>query len=169
MNFVRSTSRAIGPLCAAATLIFAFASNSSTVDAQTGVQLAFGGSVSFGAPTAADYSAGTLEAVTPLPFEVVTTSELSGSFTTTVSIRSSSATLGGGKPVANMEWRRGDDPTWHALTTTDAIVESRIAEGTPEGHTWDNTIHFRIALDWTSDPPGIYTGNLVITVSTTQP
>ena len=169
MNLVRSASRAIRSIRAGTTLLFALALSTSPTAAQTEVQLAFGGSVSFGVPTAADYSAGSLEAETALPFEVVTTSELSGSFTTTVSIRSSSATLGGGKPVANMEWRRGDDPTWHALTTTDAVVESRIAEGAPEGHTWDNSIHFRLALNWTSDPPATYTGNLVITVSTTQP
>lgn len=154
---------------AGATLLLAVALSASTSAAQTEVQLTFSGSVSFGAPTAADYSAGSLEAATPLPFEVVTTSELSGTITTTVSIRSSSATLGSGKPVATMEWRRGDDATWRALTTTDAIVESRIAQAAPAGHTWDNTIHFRVALDWTSDTPATYTGNLVITVSTTQP
>jgi hypothetical protein len=169
MNFARFGSHATSLVCSATTLLFAFALGGPNAGAQTGVQLTFGGSVSFDAPTAADYTSGTLEAATPLPFEVVTTSEPSGSFTTTVSIRSSSSTLGGGKPVANLEWRRGDDPTWHALTTSDAVVESRIAEGAPEGHTWDNTIHFRIALQWTSDPPATYTGNLVVTVSTTQP
>jgi hypothetical protein len=169
MNFVRSASRGIRSIRAGTMLLFALATSASTSAAQTEVQLAFGGSVSFGAPTAADYSAGSLEAATPLPFEVMTTSELSGSFTTTVSIRSSTATLGSGKPVATMEWRRGDDPTWHALTTTDAVVESRLTQGAPEGHTWDNTIHFRVALNWASDKPATYTGNLIITVSATQP
>jgi hypothetical protein len=150
-------------------LPFAFALGASTAGAQTGVQLAFSGSASFGAPTAADYAAGTLEAASPLPFQVVTTAEPSGSFTTTVYIRSSSSTLGGGKPVADLEWRRGDDPTWHALTTSDGVIENRVADGTTQGHSWDNTIYFRVALHWTSDPPAIYTGNLVITVSTTQP
>jgi hypothetical protein len=150
-------------------LLFAFALSTSNAGAQTGVELAFSGSVSFGAPTAADYAAGTLQAASPLPFGVVTSSEPSGSFTTTVYIRSSSATLGGGKAVGDMEWRRGDDPTWHALTTSDAIVESRIAEGVPAGHAWDNTIHFRIALQWATDPPTTYAANLVLTLSTTQP
>jgi len=169
MNFGLAASGAITSIRAGGTLLLALALSASASAAQTEVQLAFGGSVSFGAPTAADYSAGSLEAVTPLPFEVVTTSDLSGTITTTVSIRSSSSTLGSGKPVATMEWRRGDDPTWRALTTTDAIVESRIAQAAPEGYTWDNTIHFRVTLGWTSDPPATYTGNLVITVSTTQP
>jgi len=169
MKLARSASSAVASAGATAALLFALAASPSASVAQTYVQLAFGGSVSFGAPTLADLSAGSLEATTPLPFEVVTSSELSGSFTTTVAIRSSSATLGGGKPVTSMEWRREDDPTWHALTTTDAIVESRIAQGSPEGHTWGNTIYFRVALSWTGDPPGTYTGNLVMTVSATQP
>ena len=150
-------------------LLFAFVLATSTARAQTGVALTFGGSVSFAAPTPADYAAGTEEAAGPLSFEVETSTEPSGSFTTTVRIRSSSATLGGGKAVGDMEWRRGDDPTWHTLTTSDVVVESRIAEGAPEGRTWDNTIHFRIALHWTTDPPATYTANLVLTVSTTQP
>jgi hypothetical protein len=154
---------------ASAILMLCLALASSIAGAQVGVQLSFSGSASFATPTASDYTTGSLEASAPLPFEVVTTSEPSGSFTTTVYIRSSSATLGGGKALGDLEWRRGDDPTWHALTTTNAIVEDRIAEGAPEGHTWDNTIHFRIVLHWTTDPPATYTGNLVVTVSTTQP
>lgn len=169
MKIARSALCAIRLARAAPALLFALAMASSIAGAQAGVQLSFSGSVSFDAPTAADYTAGAMESATPLPFQMVTTSEPSGSFTTTVYIRSSSATLGGGKAVGDMEWRRGDDPTWHALTTSNAIVESRIAEGAPEGHTWDNTIHFRIALHWTTDLPATYTGNLVVTVSTTQP
>lgn len=151
-------------------LLLLFALDASLAGAQTGVQLSFsGGSVSFAAPTAADYRAGIFAAETPLPFHVATTAEPSGSFTTIVSIRSSSPTLGGGKALADLEWRRGDDVTWHALTTADVVVETRVAGGAPDGHSWDNTIYFRIALHWTSDPPATYTGNLVVTVTTTQP
>lgn len=152
------------------TLILAAATVTQAAQAQAGVQLDFtGGPVSFGSPTPADFDAGTLEAVDPLPIQITTTSEPSGSFTTTVKIRSSSPTLGGGKPLSDMEWRRGDDPTWHALTSSDATVESRTNDGAPEGHTWSNTIYFRVALHWTGDPPAAYAGNLVITVSATQP
>jgi len=158
--FARVVSRAV-----AVSLLFA-----GSAQSQASVQLAFSGPpVSFASPTVADYTAARLETTAPLPFQISTTSEPTGSFTTTVYIRSSSATLGGGKSVADMEWRRGDESTWRALTTTDAIVESRVSNGTAQGHSWDNTIYFRIALRWTSDPPAIYTGDLVITVSTTQP
>jgi hypothetical protein len=170
MKLVVPTLLAMKILRATALILFATVLGFRGVGAQTSVQLALSGvPVSFDAPTAADLTVGTLEAPTPLSFQVATTAEPAGSFTTTVSIRASSATLGGGKPAADLEWRRGDDPTWHALTTSDAIVESRVADGIPEGHTWDNTIYFRIALHWTSDPPATYTGNLVFTVSTTQP
>jgi hypothetical protein len=138
--------------------------------AQTTVALAFsGGSVAFPAPTTADLTAGSLDATDPLLFEVTTSTEPVGSFTTRVYIRSSSATLGGGKPVADLEWRRDDDVTWRQLTTTDVLVESRTTTGLVAGHTWSNSIRFRVALHWTSDPPATYVGNLVLTVSATQP
>jgi hypothetical protein len=139
-------------------------------EAQTGVQLLLNGAPgSFAVPTVADYAAGTLGAINPIEFQVLTTSEPAGPLTTTLYIRSFSSTLGGGKPVAHMEWRRGDDQTWHALTTTDAVVERRVVQGSPQGHAWDNTIHLRVALKWASDPPATYVGNLILTVSTIQP
>jgi hypothetical protein len=57
----------------------------------------------FDAPTAADYAAGRIEAHSPLPFQIATTSEPAGSFTTTVYIRSSLPSLGGGISLADME------------------------------------------------------------------
>jgi hypothetical protein len=164
-------SRAIRRLPMAAMMLFAIALLPTSGFAQTQVQLALtGGPVSFGAPTASDLTAGGLEAPAPLTYEVQTSQEPPlGTHTTTVYIRNSSSTLGGGKPVADLEWRRGDEATWHALTTTDALVESRTQGFAELGHSWSNTIHFRIALGWTSDPPATYTGNLVVTVSTTQP
>jgi hypothetical protein len=154
----------------ASLVLFALALGAPAAGAQTAVALTFGGgSVLFPAPIAADLTSGSLEATDLLQFDVATSSEPVGSFTTSIYIRSSAATLGGGKPVADLEWRRDDDPAWHSLTTTDALVEGRIATGIPAGHSWSNSIHFRIALHWTGDPPATYTGSLVITVSTTQP
>jgi len=154
----------------AATMLLLACVTSGRAGAQTGVQLVLSGQQgSFAVPTVADYAAGILEATQPIDFQVITTSEPAGPLTTTVYIRSFSSTLGGGKPVADMEWRRGGDQTWHVLTTTDAIVERRIVQGSPQGHTWDNTIHLRVALSWASDPPGTHVGNLILTVSTIQP
>jgi hypothetical protein len=89
--------------------------------------------------------------------------------TTRVFIRSSSATLGGGKSIADLEWRRGDDLTWHPLTATDAEIESWTTSFNPSGHTFNNTIVFRVALHWTTDAPATYTGNLVFSITATQP
>jgi hypothetical protein len=153
----------------AATLLFACAAIALPAGAQTAVQLTFSGTASFGAATAADFAAGTLEATSPLPFSVITTSEPVGSLTTTVYVRSTSSTLGSGKPVSDMEWRLDDEPNWHTLTTLDAVVETHVAAGAPQGHTWSNAIHFRMALHWTGDRPGTYFGNLVVTVAATKP
>lgn len=168
-NFVCAV--AARQLVRAATIsIVALALCTQTAHAQTAVTLSFsGGPVVFPAPTDADLTAGSLEAIDVLQFDVSTSSEPVGSFTTRVSIRSSSATLGGGKSLADLEWRRDDDETWHQLTTTDVVVDSRTSAGVIAGHTWNNSIRFRIALHWTGDPPATYTGNLVITVATTQP
>jgi hypothetical protein len=170
MNLARIASPAGAFGRSVIAVVFAFGALPSAGHAQANVELDLtGGPVSFGSATAADFDAATLEAPDPMPFQVTTTAEPSGSFTTTVKIRSSTATLGGGKPLSDMEWRRGDESTWHALTSSDVLIESRTNEGTPEGHTWSNVIYFRVALRWTSDPPANYAGNLVLTVSTTQP
>jgi hypothetical protein len=142
------------------------------VSAQTQqVQLTIsGGPASFPAPTAADLTAGSLLGSNALTFEAQTSEEPAvGTMTTKVFIRSSSATLGGGKPVADLEWRRGDDATWHPLTTSDAVIESRTTSFSESGHTWSNAVHFRVALHWVGDPPATYTGNLVFTITATQP
>ncbi|MDB4891128.1 MAG: hypothetical protein JWL61_2983 [Gemmatimonadetes bacterium] len=168
MKFVRAVMGMRWFATVTPTLLLAFALHSSAAYAQTNVQLLLGGAAAFNAPTAADLSAGTLEGSTPLAFQVVTTGEPSGSLSTSVYIRSSASTLGGGKSVADLEWRRDDDPTWRALTTSDVLVESRSLAGVPEGHSWDNTIQFRMALRWTGDPPATYRGSLVLTVSASR-
>ncbi|MFN2601631.1 MAG: hypothetical protein ABR582_02615 [Gemmatimonadaceae bacterium] len=166
-----SYSRCFTFASVAATVI-AFALSPSLGGAQgTQVQLTVtGGPLTFGAPTAADLTVGKLESTTALTYQAETSAEpTGGTHTTTVYIRSSVSTLGGGKAVADLEWRRADDATWHALTTSDVAVQSRTDSFSLQGHTWSNSIYFRVALHWTGDPPATYTGNLVLTVSATQP
>jgi len=137
----------------------------------TQVQLTLtGGPLSFGAPMASDLTAGKLESTTSLAYSAQTSLEPAiGTHTTTVYIRSSSATLGGGKTVGDMQWRRADDATWHTLTTSNVAVEAKTTSFSLQGHTFSNSIYFRVTLHWTGDPPATYTGNLVLTLSTTQP
>lgn len=162
-SFLERIARAAG-------IVLGLAFLPQQVNAQPNVQLTFGkAAVSFSSPTPENFTSSSLEASAPLPYEVSTSSEPAGSFTATVYIRSTSATLGQGKPLADLEWRRGDDQSWHALTMNDAIIEYRTTTGAAEGHTWNNTIYFRVALHWTSDSPADYLANLLVTVSTTAP
>jgi hypothetical protein len=151
-------------------LAIAFAPSAGIAQLQQ-VQLTIsGGPASFPAPTASDLTAGSLLSSNALTYQAHTSVEPAvGTLTSQVYIRSSSATLGGAKPVAHLEWRRDDDVTWHALTTTDAVVESRTTSFNVSGHTWTNTVHFRVALHWVGDPPATYTGNLVFTMTAAQP
>jgi hypothetical protein len=106
-----------------------------------------------------------MEATSPMSFQIVTTSESAGPHKTILHIRSSSSTLGGGKPIGDLEWRRGDQTTWNPVTTLDQEVEIFTGSHLPEGHTYSNTIHFRILLHWTSTRSATYNGHLVLTAT----
>jgi hypothetical protein len=151
-------------------LLLALALVPSSGIAQVTVTLTgVGGTITFHAPTAADYAAGSLEATTTMPFQIATSTEGTGPHKTSLHIRSSSSTLGNSKPVGHLEWRRADHSEWHAFTTSDAEVESWEAQGHPAGHTFSNTIHFRILLHWTNAHPFMYTGHLVLTAASAKP
>jgi hypothetical protein len=89
--------------------------------------------------------------------------------TTTVSIRSTSANLGGGKVIGDLEWRRSDLATWNSVTLTDAQLEQRVVVNKVLNDPWSNTIFFRMILHWTTDAPATYSGNYQITLSQTVP
>lgn len=125
------------------------------------------GAVTFPAPTAADYINGYVDAPTGMTFTVNSNSGVQR--TTTISIRSISANLGGGKPIADLEWRRSDLATWNAITLTDAQVEQRIVVNKGLNDPWSNTIFFRMVLNWTTDAPATYSGTYQITLSQTVP
>jgi hypothetical protein len=125
------------------------------------------GAVTFPAPTAADYINGFVDAPTGMTFTVNSTSGVQR--TTTISIRSISANLGGGKAIADLEWRRSDLATWNSITLTDAQVEQRIVINKALNDPWSNTIFFRMVLNWTTDAPATYSGTYQITLSQTVP
>ena len=126
-----------------------------------------GGTITFPAPTAADYIAGFVNSTTGVTFTVNSTS--GAQRTTTISIRSTSANLGGAKVIGDLQWRRTDLATWNSITLTDAQVEQRIVVNKGLNDPWSNTIFFRMVLNWTADPPGTYTANYQITLSQTVP
>jgi hypothetical protein len=125
------------------------------------------GTVSFPTPTAADYINGFVDAPTGVAFTI--NSVNGAQRTTTVSIRSISANLGGGKVIADLQWRRSDLATWNSVTLTDAQIEQRVVVNKGLNDPWNNTIFFRMVLNWTTDAPATYSGTYQITLSQTVP
>ena len=126
-----------------------------------------GGTIAFAAPTADDYDAGFKDSPTGVTFTV--NAQTGASRTTTILIRSTSASLGGGKAIGELQWRRSDLAVWNSITLTDAQVEQRVQIRNGLNDPWSNTIFFRMLLNWTTDPPATYTGNYVITLAQTVP
>jgi len=126
-----------------------------------------GGTITFPSPTAADYIAGFIDSSTGATFTI--NSQNGVQRTTMISIRATSASLGNGKLIGDLQWRRSDLATWNDVTLTDAQVEQRIVVNKVLNDPWSNTIFFRMALSWTSDAPATYSANYVITLSQTVP
>jgi hypothetical protein len=123
----------------------------------------------FGTPTLADFNAGVINDTPGIAFTVNVTGGSSTNRTSIVSIRASSATLGGGKALSDLEWRRADLATWNAMKTTNATIESRTVRKNRTNDPWSNTVFFRMQLDWTTDAPATYTTGLVFTLTITTP
>ena len=123
--------------------------------------------ITFAAPTAADYIAGFINSGTGVTFTA--NAQTGASRTTTISIRSISTTLGGGKVIADLQWRRSDLATWNSITLTDAQVEQRVLVRNGLNDPWSNTIFFRMVLTWATDAPATYSGTYQITLSQTVP
>jgi hypothetical protein len=136
----------------------------SPVAAQKTTLTVTNATITFPTPTATDYINGYVDA-TGVTFTLDATS--GASRTATVLIRASSASLGGGKVLGDLKWRRSDLATWNAITSTDVQVEQRVMVKNVSNDPWGNTIFFRMLLNWTTDAPGTYTANYVITLSQT--
>ncbi|MEP6550336.1 MAG: hypothetical protein ABJB95_04095 [Gemmatimonadales bacterium] len=126
-----------------------------------------GGTVTFPAPTAADYVAGYVNSATGVTFTINAGNGVVR--TTTISIRSLSANLGNGKVIGDLEWRRSDLAVWNSITLTDAQVEQRVVINKGLNDPWSNTIFFRMVLNWATDAPATYSATYQITLSQTVP
>src|SRR4051812_34431298 len=124
--------------------------------------------ITFPAPTATDYVNGYVYSTGGVGF-TVDASNGNQSHTTTVRIKATSANLGNGKIIGDLEWRRSDLTGWTPLALTDAQVEQRVQVRGGLNDPWSNTIFFRLKLTWTIDAPGTYVGNYQITLSQTVP
>src|SRR5687767_2405979 len=86
--------------------------------------LALTGTVVFPAPTANDYAAGYVNSTAGVTFSVDAT-QGPEPHTTIILIRSLSTTLGGGKLIGDLEWRRSDLAVWTSISLTNVEVERR--------------------------------------------
>jgi hypothetical protein len=150
-----------------AAISLAVALFASPLEAQRTILTLTSGTIAFDPPTATDYDAGYTDSPTGVTFAV--NAQTGTSRTTTISIRSTSASLGSGKAIGELQWRRSDLAVWNSITLTDAQVEQRVQVRNGLNDPWGNTIFFRMLLNWTTDPPATYTGNYVITLSQTVP
>jgi len=148
-------------------LAIALALVASPLAAQKTSLTVTGGTITFPSPTAADYIAGFVNSTGGVTFTV--NSQNGVQRTTTITVRSTSADLGNGKMIGDLQWRRSDLATWNSITLTDAQVEQRIVINKVLNDPWSNTIFFRLVLNWTSDGPATYSANYQLTLSQTVP
>lgn len=147
--------------------LFALALLARPAAAQLTLFSVAGGTITFPAPTAADYIAGFVNSTTGVTFTV--NAFTGGSRTTTVQIRAVSATLGGGKVIGDLRWRRSDLAGWTPITNTNAQVEQRVQVLNGANDPWSNTVFFRMILNWATDPPATYSANYQVTLTQTVP
>ncbi len=151
-----------------AAILLALALVASPLAAQKTSLTLGNGTVTFSAPTATDYINGFVDAATGVSYTLNAT-QGNISHTTTVSIRSTSANLGGGKIIGDLQWRRSDLATWNSISLSDSQVEQKIMIRSVLNDPWSNTIFFRMILHWTTDAPATYSANYQITLSQTVP
>ena len=162
-----SRARKVLSVSTSAAILLALVLFASPLAAQKTILTLTGGTITFPAPTAADYIAGYVNSATGVTFTV--NAQSGASRTTTISIRSTSANLGGAKVIGDLEWRRSDLATWNTITLTDAQVEQMIVVRNGINDPWNNTIFFRMILNWATDAPATYSANYTITLSQTVP
>lgn len=162
---MRPFARGLGLMAALA------AGFSHGVQAQVRLTLSGAGTPNvFPAPTLTDFNAGVITNATGIGFTVnVTGGSILIPRTSIVDIRASSATLGGGKALSDLQWRRSDLATWNPMTTTNATIEWRTVMRNGINDPWNNTVFFRMLLNWATDAPATYTTGLVFTLTITTP
>lgn len=56
-------------------------------------------------------------------------------------------------PLAGVQWRRNDQANWTTLTTGYVPIETRTLAFNGVNDPWSQTLHWRYALDWATNPP----------------
>ena len=156
-----------GAMTSALIALAALASPAAAQNPKTTLTLT-NATITFLAPTAADYVNGYLYSASGVLFQVDATNG-NGSHTTTVKIKATSPDLGNGKVIGDLEWRRSDLAGWTKISAIDAQVEQKAIVKGVLNDPWSNTIFFRLVLNWTTDIPAAYTANYQLTLSQTVP
>jgi hypothetical protein len=160
----RSRAGSRSNTAAGVSLLLALLCFASPAAAQSTTLALSGNTITFPAPTATDYVNGFVYSSGVL-FTVDATSNSGQANMTTVAIKSTSANLGNGKVLADLQWRRSDLATWNTITLANVNVEARSQTFNGANDPWSNTIFFRMKLTWTTDAPATYTANYTITLS----
>ncbi|HEV7593762.1 MAG TPA: hypothetical protein VGO33_02110 [Gemmatimonadaceae bacterium] len=160
----RSRAGSRSNTAAGVSLLLALLCFASPAAAQSTTLALSGNIITFPAPTATDYVNGFVYSSGVL-FTVDATSNSGQANMTTVAIKSTSANLGNGKVLADLQWRRSDLATWNTITLANVNVEARSQTFNGANDPWSNTIFFRMKLTWTTDAPATYTANYTITLS----
>ena len=155
---------------AAAMLATALAMAPARAHAQNTTLTVAGGPVAFPTPTSTDLNLGYVNAPAPLTFTVDATSgAASQQRTTTVYISGATATLGGTKPIGDLQYSVSSPGSWQSLTTTAVrIAGPTVVARNRMNDTWGGTVYFRMLVAWT-DAPGTYSGTVVVTMTVSQP
>lgn len=133
-----------------------------------------GGSLTtFSQPTLADYVAGFIDGPT-ITFSVSLVNGPTGkTHTVSVEICATSATLGGGKPIAKLMWQPSDGSLpWQSMTSSCAgtvdPTRTVAAAQLGQGGSFSSGVKLRMILDWTDTAPS-YGATLAMTVAVTTP
>ncbi|HEY5085856.1 MAG TPA: hypothetical protein VII66_00730 [Gemmatimonadaceae bacterium] len=156
----------VGGLCIAALL----APSAARAQSKTTTLTVSATTVTFAAPAATDYVAGYLYAAPNITATVRATGGVVNDRNSLLYIRTSSANLGGSKPVSDLEYKCTTGPTWTQMTTTNVLIaQNRIGFGGPS-NPWSCIVQFRIKLTWASDLTGAtFAATVVTTLTTTTP
>ncbi len=124
----------------------------------------FTGSV--GTATAADFVAGFRQAGSDV---TLTVRNVSGATARTyfIDIFSLNATLGGSKPLSDLEWRRTDLATWNPMSATPTLVRSGAVPGV--GVNVATGVRLRMRLNWATDVPATYSATVRYRLTVTTP
>ena len=123
--------------------------------------------VTFAAPAAVDYNAGYLYASSNITATIQATGGTTNDRNSLLYIKTSSANLGGSKPVSELEYKCTTGSTWTQMTTGNVLIaQNRIGFGGPS-NPWTCVLQFRLKLTWASDKAGATMAATVVTTLTT--